>query len=124
MECGRCHLTTYIVCSVCRDAHEDVDHVLRSCASTASVWCSLIKFDRVSEFFGLSIKEWIVINLTKPDYFVSNEPSRDILFGALVWNFWKARNALAFNSLIEGIGSVCEQSRRLWEIALRALALH
>ncbi|KAK8641037.1 hypothetical protein V6N13_008788 [Hibiscus sabdariffa] len=48
MERGRRHLTTYIICPVCRDAPEDVDHVLHSCASKVALWCSLIKSGKVT----------------------------------------------------------------------------
>ncbi|KAK8544287.1 hypothetical protein V6N13_034649 [Hibiscus sabdariffa] len=108
---GRRHLTTDVYCTVCRVFPKDVDHVLRFCASTAAVWCSLIKSDKVHEFFSLSIREWIVLNLTKLDYFVPHETDWDILFGALVWYFWKARNATAFNVPFEGHKSVLELSR-------------
>ncbi|KAK8669614.1 hypothetical protein V6N13_107039 [Hibiscus sabdariffa] len=46
-----------------------------------------------------------------------------ILFGVLVWNFWKTRNALVFNSPIDGDDSILERSRRLRNVAIRALAL-
>ncbi|KAL4386745.1 hypothetical protein GQ457_09G012620 [Hibiscus cannabinus] len=123
VERGRRQLTTDTYCPVCNSYPEDVDHVLRSCASTAAVWCSIIKSDKVNEFFSLSISEWIVINLTKPDYFVSHEAEWDILFGALVWYFWKARNALVFNGAVEVNRSILELSRQLRDVAVRALVL-
>ncbi|KAK8594635.1 hypothetical protein V6N13_015555 [Hibiscus sabdariffa] len=52
---GRRHLTTDILCPMCRNSPKDVDHVLRSCANTAVVWCSLINPDKQSEFFSIGI---------------------------------------------------------------------
>lgn len=79
-------------CAFC-GAHEDQDHLLLRCPRARRVWC-LLGWDtapHLSSFREL----WDYREL--PDG--TEPPARSAVITAVLWNLWKGRNALVFNSV-------------------------
>ncbi|KAK8686675.1 hypothetical protein V6N13_125698 [Hibiscus sabdariffa] len=75
--------------------------------------CELIKHGTLHVFLSLEIKEWIRVNLTDPTHFAKENQNWDLYFSVVLWNLWLYRNAIAFNSPLEGCASMLERSKKL-----------
>ncbi|KAK8993752.1 hypothetical protein V6N11_007972 [Hibiscus sabdariffa] len=93
----RRHLAHDSSCSIYGAVEEDVDNILRQCPLVEPVWVILVKCDRLFEFRQCTVKEWVRINLTKPEYFAAASEEWDLLFAVVAWNIWMQRNRLVFN---------------------------
>ncbi|KAK8622299.1 hypothetical protein V6N13_117221 [Hibiscus sabdariffa] len=99
--------------------YADISHVLRTCPNAISVWYSLIRHDQMQRFLSMSIREWILENLRSPEKF-STAASWELLFGAVLWNIWLARNAVVFDSSSCLSNPIIQSSRVLVERTLQA----
>ncbi|KAE8664938.1 hypothetical protein F3Y22_tig00112738pilonHSYRG01145 [Hibiscus syriacus] len=108
-------------CPLCADSVEDIDHVMRKCSAIFPIWILLIKEDKLDEFMSMEMKTWIRINLDNKKYFAKVSEEWDILFGSILWNTWKKRNSIVFDSPLENSSSLLERSRRLQTITFTAL---
>ncbi|KAL4278188.1 hypothetical protein GQ457_03G036380 [Hibiscus cannabinus] len=93
----RRHFTNIGSCPLCGFELEDVNHVLRTCPNVISIWYSLIRQDQMQRFLSMPLREWVLENLKAPERF-STAASWELLFGAVLWNIWLARNAVVFKS--------------------------
>ncbi|KAK8549283.1 hypothetical protein V6N13_008960 [Hibiscus sabdariffa] len=90
--------------------------------NAVTLWPLLIKQERLSKFLTIAIPDLIAKNLSQQEYFAKDGRNWDLFFGAIVRNPWLARNVWDFENPMEGWGSVLEQSRRLQELSVQALA--
>ncbi|XP_012482934.1 uncharacterized protein LOC105797521 [Gossypium raimondii] len=56
-----------------------------------------LKDEKRAEVFGLNIKDWLLVNLSKPDYFTRSLGDWDVLFSVGCCSLWKRRNTRIFN---------------------------
>ncbi|KAK8609722.1 hypothetical protein V6N13_093137 [Hibiscus sabdariffa] len=66
-----------------------------------------------------AVREWILENLRSPEKFVT-AANWELLFGAVLWNIWLARNAVVFNSPSCFPNPIIQSSRLLVERTLQA----
>ncbi|KAK8507623.1 hypothetical protein V6N12_017916 [Hibiscus sabdariffa] len=71
----------------------------------------------------MELRDWIITNLSKPDYFHKYPLNWDILFGVVPWNLWLHRNQVVFASLVMDWGSILDRSKRIQLNTVRALRL-
>ncbi|KAK8541714.1 hypothetical protein V6N12_014341 [Hibiscus sabdariffa] len=80
----------------------------------------LMTNDALDVFFGLSIKEWFVVNLTQAWKFVRDYADWDLLFGSLIWLLWLRRNSRIFESEDVRWESILAQGRRMQQVNIHA----
>ncbi|CAN1175299.1 Putative ribonuclease H protein At1g65750 [Linum perenne] len=91
----RRNLTNDDSCSLCLNQPESVLHVLRDCEAAREVWKHFHQFDTSSVKWTLGLQDWLC-------FFLKSEGG--LLFGAVCWFLWKARNNRVFGG--EAISSV------------------
>ncbi|KAL4363840.1 hypothetical protein GQ457_04G022740 [Hibiscus cannabinus] len=112
-ERGRRHLTIDRGCHVCGAGIENIDHILRWCPLAFSLWNSLVLADKFEEFLQLSIKDWIFADLSMTGNFAVDATNWDLLFAYILWNLWKRRNDVVFESHVVYRESILQQSKRM-----------
>ncbi|KAK8519554.1 hypothetical protein V6N12_025589 [Hibiscus sabdariffa] len=104
---------------------EDLDHILRRCPPTPSLWSSLVKTEGWTEFLSLPMKDWLFANIVSPIKFVSDTLYWLLLFPYILWNIWKRRNDKVFGGESERRESVYVQSVHMVEMGvLRGTSVH
>ncbi|KAE8669138.1 hypothetical protein F3Y22_tig00112254pilonHSYRG00076 [Hibiscus syriacus] len=98
-------------CPLCTESVEDTNHLLRLCPSVFGVWSAVINQDRLQEFLHMEMKDWITMNLKNSREFTGQIQNWDILFGAIIWNIWLQRNAIAFDNPSEDKRPMLERSK-------------
>ncbi|KAE8667036.1 hypothetical protein F3Y22_tig00112470pilonHSYRG00038 [Hibiscus syriacus] len=96
--------------SCCADSLEDINHVFRKCNIIYFIWVLLIKQEKLEEFMSMDIKSWIHVNMVHTSYFAKDDRGWEILFGAILWNTWRQRNAIIFDSPLDDNAGVLEHS--------------
>ncbi|MBA0568502.1 hypothetical protein Golob_005994, partial [Gossypium lobatum] len=56
-------------CEVCGHGSEDVLYVLRDCPAARNIWNKLILADKLSNFYSISLYEWMIENLLNQQIF-------------------------------------------------------
>ncbi|KAE8715388.1 hypothetical protein F3Y22_tig00110174pilonHSYRG00242 [Hibiscus syriacus] len=97
-------------CPLCVAPMEYLNHLLRQCPSLNAIWNALVKPDRLSIFFSMNIRNWIVLNLDNPRDIVDQVEHWDLPFGAIIWNIWLHRNAIAFDIPVDDEQPVLKRS--------------
>ena len=83
--CLRCH------CEV-----ESILHLLRDCPFSRTVWNQLGGCVNNSNFFSMSIKEWLFSNATSKFHHNSGPLPWNLVFLFSLWLLWKDRNLCVF----------------------------
>ncbi|KAL4388073.1 hypothetical protein GQ457_09G018440 [Hibiscus cannabinus] len=104
----------------CGVSMEDVNHILRFCSSTLQFWLELILPDKLQRFMELDIPSWVVLNLSSVNHGVDDTSHWGLLFAAIVWNIWLARNAKIFCTDDVGEELVIGRSRHLLQLTLNS----
>ncbi|KAE8717106.1 hypothetical protein F3Y22_tig00110059pilonHSYRG00042 [Hibiscus syriacus] len=100
-ERARRHLTSQTKCEACGAAEESIHHIFRECPIAYTIWQSLIRQEKMTELMETEIKQWIYINIDKPEQFIRDAEDWDLLFGSIIWSIWLHRNNNIFGSLME-----------------------
>ncbi|GMJ08330.1 hypothetical protein like AT5G42905 [Hibiscus trionum] len=108
----RQHIANDSSCMICGVAVEDISHVLRDCMAVRGVWLQLVKTDMVADFFGSSINDWILENLSDTQRFAPCQGDWDLLFGSVLWLAWKRRNAAVFGVASDSQEFLLQQAQR------------
>ncbi|KAK9035342.1 hypothetical protein V6N11_077384 [Hibiscus sabdariffa] len=125
VERGRRRLTQDCNCTICDVIEEDLDHILRRCPSTLSLWSSLVKTNGWNEFLSLPMKDWLLANIVLPIKFVSDTLCWPLLFPYMLWNIWKRRNDKVVGADYKRQESVYVHSARMIEMGvMRGPSLH
>ncbi|XP_039045543.1 uncharacterized protein LOC120185372 [Hibiscus syriacus] len=98
---------------VCDSSNETADHLFYLCPTAMETWKRLIRPDKMSKFLIMNKRTWLLVNLTKPGYFVIEDQQCDVMFGAVLWNIWNHQNQCIFDVENLGSTSILEQSKRL-----------
>ncbi|KAK8605986.1 hypothetical protein V6N13_102749 [Hibiscus sabdariffa] len=80
----RRHFSSDAHCPVCRSSIEDVDHILRRCSATVSIWTFLIRPSFLHTFLSMPIHQWFILNLSGPFPAGCDQSSWDLLFAAVL----------------------------------------
>ncbi|MBA0667146.1 hypothetical protein Goklo_000268, partial [Gossypium klotzschianum] len=106
-------------CSCCRYAAcgngvKTIDHVLRFCFLTMSVWLLLIRPEKLYKFMSMSIEEWLFANITDAEQLALDPDNWACMFEALCWCLWKQRNSRIFiqghvdqDNVVNGARQLC-----------------
>lgn len=91
-------LSSTDLCLRCNQHSESIIHVLRDCLKSAEVWKALIPWSKYQAFFSTHLSQWLKHNMEDNDK-IGVTLKRDwmLLFAAVVWHVWKARNKEVFN---------------------------
>ncbi|MBA0874746.1 hypothetical protein Goshw_021418 [Gossypium schwendimanii] len=113
-------LTTFLdgvginIYAACGNGVETIDHVLRFCFLTMSVWLLLIRPEKLYKFMSMSIEEWLFANITDAEQLALDPDNWAGMFEALCWCLWKQRNSRIFiqghvdqDSVINGARQLC-----------------
>ncbi|KAK8658233.1 hypothetical protein V6N13_036443 [Hibiscus sabdariffa] len=77
--------------------------------------------DQLQYFLSILVRKWILANPRSSTRF-SNVANWELLFGAVVWNIWLARNAAVFNSPSIFHNSIIQSSKLLVERMMTSIS--
>ncbi|KAK9043379.1 hypothetical protein V6N11_071724 [Hibiscus sabdariffa] len=81
-------------------ADESILHVLRDCRVSFVVWEQLLPSSISIRFFNLNLLDWIMGNLCSRLLHTEWDIPWSIIFVSTIWQLWKSRNDLVFNSVM------------------------
>ncbi|MBA0756517.1 hypothetical protein Gogos_020404, partial [Gossypium gossypioides] len=55
-------------CEVCGHGSEDVLYMLKDCPAARNIWSKLILADKLSNFYSISLYEWMIENLLNQNW--------------------------------------------------------
>ncbi|KAE8709839.1 hypothetical protein F3Y22_tig00110328pilonHSYRG00636 [Hibiscus syriacus] len=100
-------------CGICGQTGETSDHLFRQYHIAMAIWSSLVKTEKLEDFYTRDIKSWMQINIASPGSYAREENDWDLRFGSILWLIWKNRNGRIFDPDYFKHESVLEKSRRL-----------
>ncbi|KAK8647295.1 hypothetical protein V6N13_121040 [Hibiscus sabdariffa] len=68
----------------CGASLEDTLHVLRDCPVAVRIWSMVVKPELLDEFFSLTLRDWLSLNLEWNCRFPRNAEHWDIMFGVVI----------------------------------------
>ncbi|GJU55709.1 retrovirus-related pol polyprotein from transposon TNT 1-94 [Tanacetum coccineum] len=77
-------------CTRCESEEESLDHILRRCPLSYTIWNKLSTHPPNSSFWMLPLCEWIMDNLETNQ--LNNDYKRQIMLAITIWWLWKWRN--------------------------------
>jgi hypothetical protein len=95
-------------CVFCRDEFEDIDHVFFKCNATATVWECIFKWVGINTpaFSSTTQHTLLFGNLFKGK---KTKRMRHIIWLAITWCIWRARNNILFRGVIFNVSSLANQ---------------
>ena len=87
-------LTNNPFCSICDQAHESVQHVLRDCPEANITWQAILAKGSGRLEANLNFKEWFLMNICDQGK-DGNWPTKFLI---TMWYIWKWRNGVCFNA--------------------------
>ncbi|KAK8658965.1 hypothetical protein V6N13_029184 [Hibiscus sabdariffa] len=111
----RRHIATSEACSLCQDATEDIDHVLRFCTRASTLWRCVLGQEIANGFDALPFDVWLHGNITGR---LINEAERadwGMRFSVYCWLLWKRRCSLVLDVDFIERETVLDWSNRIIE---------